>query len=314
MGAGDIKYKEEREMLMKRTRRGREKSEICIQRKCPVWRVLCSVLLLLLAVLIGFPVWVAVTGVFMQQWELTEYLGPVLAGGNGTASWTLFPHAPTLQWVVELLLDSPQFFVMFWNSMKLAVCILLGQLLFGVPSAWALARFDFPCRKAVLLLYIVLMLMPFQVLMLPEYLVLNEWHLIDTHAAVILPAIFSTFPVFIMYRGFRGIPEEILDAARIDGAGNWQIFWRIGIPLGTAGIVSAELLSFLDVWNMIEQPMTFLKTKALWPLSLFLPQIGLEDAGVGFAAAFAMLVPALLLFLAGQEYLEQGITAAALKG
>lgn len=171
---GDIKYKEEREMLMKRTRRGREKSEICIQRKCPVWRVLCSVLLLLLAVLIGFPVWVAVTGVFMQQWELTEYLGPVLAGGNGTASWTLFPHAPTLQWVVELLLDSPQFFVMFWNSMKLAVCILLGQLLFGVPSAWALARFDFPCRKAVLLLYIVLMLMPFQVLMLPEYLVLNE--------------------------------------------------------------------------------------------------------------------------------------------
>lgn len=177
-------------MLMKRTRRSREKSEIHIQRKCPVWRVLCSVLLLLLAVLIGFPIWVAVTGVFMQQWELTEYLGPVLAGGTGTASWTLFPHAPTLQWVVELLLDSPQFFVMFWNSMKLAVCILLGQLLFGVPSAWALARFDFPCRKAVLLLYIVLMLMPFQVLMLPEYLVLNEWHLIDTHAAVILPAIF----------------------------------------------------------------------------------------------------------------------------
>ena len=79
-------------------------------------------------------------------------------------------------------------------------------------------------------------------------------------------------------------------------------------------MLSAELLSFLDVWNMIEQPMTFLKTKALWPLSLFLPQIGLEDAGVGFAAAFAMLIPALLLFLAGQEYLEQGITAAALKG
>ena len=262
-------------MLMKRTRRGKEKSEICVQRKCPVWRVLCSVLLLLLAVLIGFPVWVAVTGVFMQQWELTEYLGPVLAGGNGTASWTLFSHAPTLQWVVELLLDSPQFFVMFWNSMKLAVCILLGQLLFGVPSAWALARFDFPCRKAVLLLYIVLMLMPFQVLMLPEYLVLKEWHLIDTHAAVILPAIFSTFPVFIMYRGFHGIPEEILDAARIDGAGDWQIFWRIGIPLGAAGIVSAELLSFLEVCNMIEQPMIFLKTKALWPLSLYLPQIGL---------------------------------------
>ena len=76
-------------MLMKRTRRSREKSEIHIQRKCPVWRVLCSVLLLLLAVLIGFPIWVAVTGVFMQQWELTEYLGPVLAGGN----WDCFVDA-----------------------------------------------------------------------------------------------------------------------------------------------------------------------------------------------------------------------------
>ena len=120
---------------------------------------------------------------------------------------------------------------------------------------------------------------------------------------------------YIMFgKESAGIPEEILDAARIDGAGDWQIFWRIGMPLGMAGIVSAELLSFLDVWNMIEQPMTFLKTKSLWPLSLFLPQIGLEDAGVGFAAAFAMLVPALLLFFAGQEYLEQGITAAALKG
>ena len=301
-------------MQIRRKRKNSEKGERYTRRKCSVGRVFCSMFLLLLAVLIGFPVWVAVTGVFMQQWELTEYLGPVLAGGTGTASWALLPHAPTLQWVVGLLLDSPQFFVMFWNSMKLAVCILLGQLVFGVPSAWALARFDFPCRKAVMLLYIVLMLMPFQVLMLPEYLVLNEWHLIDTHAAVIFPAIFSTFPVFIMYRGFRGIPEESLDAARIDGAGVWQIFLQIGVPLGMAGIVSAELLSFLDVWNMIEQPMTFLKTKSLWPLSLFLPQIGLEDAGVGFAAAFAMLVPALLLFLAGQEYLEQGITAAALKG
>ena len=100
-----------------------------------------------------------------------------------------------------------------------------------------------------------------------------------------------------MYRGFHGIPEEILDAARIDGAGDWQIFWRIGMPLGMAGIVSAELLSFLDALEHDRAADDLPETKALWPLSLFLPQIGLEDAGVGFAAAFAMLVPALLLFL-----------------
>ena len=132
-------------------------------------------------------------------------------------------------------LDSEGFKIAFWNSMKLAVCILLGQLVFGVPSAWALARFDFPCRKAVMLLYIVLMLMPFQVLMLPEYLVLNEWHLIDTHAAVIFPAIFSTFPVFIMYRGFRGIPEEILDAGALTGRVSGRFSYRSGCRLAWQG-------------------------------------------------------------------------------
>ena len=249
----------------------------------------------------------------MNQWELEEYLGPVLGGTEGMASWQLLPKAPTLQPLVEILIDSPQFFVMFWNSIRMSAWIVAGQLLFGVPAAWGLSRFHFPGKKLVLMLYIVLMLMPFQVLMLPEYLVLDDLHFLDTQWAVILPAVFSTFPVFIMYRFFCGIPEPILEAARIDGAGNLQIFLRIGIPLGAAGIVSALILGFLEAWNMIEQPMTFLKTKALWPLSLYLPEIGLKEAGTGFAAALMMLVPALLLFLLGQEYLEQGIAAAAVK-
>lgn len=276
-------------------------------------RIFVYLLLILLAAVIFFPVIFAITGVFMPQWELREYLAPVLGTAEGMAGWTLLPKAPTLQPLVELLIDSPQFFVMFWNSLKMSLCILGGQILFGVPSAWGLARFRFPGKNFILLLYIVLMLMPFQVLMLPEYLVLNQMGLLDTHASVILPAVFSTFPVFIMYRFFTSIPEAIIEAARIDGAGNLQIFFTMGIPLGAAGIVSSTILSFLESWNMIEQPMTFLKTKSLWPLSLFLPEIGLEEAGTGFTAAIMMLIPALLLFLSGQEYLEQGIAAAALK-
>lgn len=278
-----------------------------------IGRVLVYTALVLFAAVLFFPILFAVDGAFMHQWELEEYLGPVLGGTQGMASWTLLPKAPTLQPLVGILLDSPQFFVMFWNSMRMSVGIVAGQLLFGVPAAWGLSRFDFSGKKLVLLLYIVLMLMPFQVLMLPEYLVLDDLHLLDTQWSVILPAVFSTFPVFIMYRFFCGIPEPILEAARIDGAGNVQIFLRIGIPLGAAGIVSAIILGFLEAWNMIEQPMTFLKTKALWPLSLYLPEIGLEEAGAGFAAALMMLIPALLLFLLGQEYLEQGIAAAAVK-
>lgn len=269
--------------------------------------------LALLAAVICFPLLFAVAGTFMSQWELEQYLGPVLGDAEGMASWALLPLAPTLRSLVEVLVDSPQFFVMFWNSMKISLFILIGQLFFGVPAAWGMARFDFPGKNLIRTLYIILMLMPFQVLMLPEYLALDRFGILDTHWAVILPAVFSTFPVFIMYRFFCGIPEAILEAARIDGAGKVQSFVWIGIPLGSPGIMSAAVLGFLESWNMIEQPMTFLKTRSLWPLSLFLPEIDLKETGMGFAAALMMLIPSLLLFLSGQDYLEQGIAAAALK-
>ena len=137
--------------------------------------------------------------------------------------------------------------------------------------------------------------------------------LMDTHWSIILPATFSTFPVFIMYRFFAGIPEAIMESAKLDGAGPLQIFLYLGIPLGSGGIVSAMVLGFLEYWNLVEQPLTFLKNKTLWPLSLFLPGIGLEQAGMAFASSVITLIPALFVFLCGQDYLEQGITAAAVK-
>lgn len=276
--------------------------------KGAVWLVL-----VLASLIVCFPVFFAVSGAFSAQWELERNLGPVLGSAEGMAEWSFLPLAPALNSPVELLMDSPQFFVMFWNSVKLSLSILAGQMAFGIPAAWGLARFSFPGKGVVQMIYLVLMLMPFQVLMLPEYIILNGMGLLDTHWAVILPAVFSTFPVFIMQRFFHGVPEAVLEAARIDGAGNLQIFCYIGLPLGLPGVISAGLLGFLESWNMIEQPQTFLKTKALWPLSLFLPEIGLQEAGLGFAASLLMLVPALLLFLCGQEYLEQGIAAAAVK-
>lgn len=269
--------------------------------------ILIAAMMLFLSFLICFPIWIAITGTFSAQWELEMNLSPVFAGTEETANWPLLPAAPTLKSLVEVLLDSPGFFAMFWNSVTISFFILAGQLLVDVPAAWALARFPLKGKKAILNLYIVLMLMPFQVLMFPQYLVLNDLKLLDTLGAVILPAVFSTFPVFILHRFFKAIPQEIIEAARLDGAGELQIFWQIGIPMGAPGILSVCILTFLDSWNMIEQPMTYLKTKSLWPLSLFLPEIGMEEMGLGFASALMMLIPALLLFLGCQEYLEQGI-------
>ena len=269
--------------------------------------VLITAVLILLTLLICIPIWIAATGTFSAQWELERNLSPAFLDTEGTAKWPLLPSAPTLKSLVEVLMDSPGFFAMFWNSVTISACILAGQLLVDVSAAWALARFPLKGKKMILNLYIVLMLMPFQVLMFPQYLVLKHLELLDTLGAVILPAVFSTFPVFILYRFFKAVPQEILEAARLDGAGEFRIFCQIGIPVGSPGILSVCILTFLDSWNMIEQPMTYLKTKSLWPLSLFLPEIGMEEMGVGFAAALLMLIPALLLFLSCQEYLEQGI-------
>ena len=168
-------------------------------------------------------------------------------------------------------------------------------------------------KHAVFTLYVVLMLLPFQVTMLPSYLVVQRLHLLDTHAAVILPAVFSTFPVFMVYRSFTAIPKELLEAARVEGAGETAVFLKIGVPLGSPGILSAAVLGFLDCWNMIEQPLAFLKEKALWPLSLYLPNVQAGQAGISLAACVITLIPAALVFLLGQDYLEQGITASGIK-
>ena len=164
-----------------------------------------------------------------------------------------------------------------------------------------------------MLLYMILMIMPFQVTMVSGYLVLKEFQLLDTHLALVLPGIFHTFPVFIMAKAFAGIPDSLMEAARIDGAGEFRIFFNIGIPMALPGIISALILDFLECWNVIEQPMTFLKTKNLWPLSLYLPNITSDKINVSFAASIVMMLPAAFLFLWGQKYLEQGIAASGLK-
>ena len=269
--------------------------------------------LIILAVAVWFPHAFLLGGSFMGTQEVLQKLGPVLGDMKGFASWSLIPQYPTLRPYVELLLDSPQFFVMFWNSVRLTAGVLFGQMIVGVPAAWGFARYDFPGKGALFTLYIVLMLMPFQVTMVSNYLVLNRLSLLDTHMGIILPAVFSTFPVFIMYRFFRGIPRSLIESARLDGASEWQIFWRIGLPLGSAGVMSAMVLSFLECWSMIEQPMTFLKNRSLWPLSLYLPDIAADRAGLALAASVTALIPAILVFLYGQTYLEQGIIAAGVK-
>lgn len=274
---------------------------------------LIAILLCVLALLVWIPLWMIMSASFMESEEMTQNLAPVLSDKTGYALWPLLPQYPTLHSYVELLLDSPEFFTMLWNSCDQVFPVVIGQILVGAPAAWAFARYDFGGKKFLYAIYIVLMLLPFQVTMVSSYFVLDRLGLMNTVWAIILPGAVSTFPVFLMIRFFAAIPTALTEAAALDGAGPWQIFWYIGLPLGAPGILSAVVLGFLEYWNMLEQPMTFLKDKTLWPLSLYLPAVTSENAGASLAASVIMLLPALLIFLFGQRYLEAGISASGLK-
>lgn len=271
-------------------------------------------LLIVLALLAVYPVIFLSAGSLMGADELEDCLGAVVSGAEGYASFPVLPKYPTLQHFAEVLLDSPEFFVMFWNSILITFGVLGGQFVAGTMAAWGFARYEFPCKRGIFLLYIVLMLLPFQVLMLSDYLLLDRLRLLDSLWAVILPGMFSTFPVFIMYRFFAEISDSLIESARLDGAREWQLFWYLALPMGSSGIIAALVLGFLEYWSLIEQPLTFIKDKSRLPLSVFLPDLTMTGkAGFLFAVSVVTFLPAVMVFMGGRDYLEQGIMAGAVK-
>lgn len=245
--------------------------------------------------------------------EINECFSPVLLGIGEQIKFRILPEYPTFRPYVELLFDSSGFYTMFWNSCKQVFGIMAGICIISVPAAWAFGRYDFYGKRILFFLYMILMIMPFQVTMVSNYLVLDRLHMMDTHSAIIIPGIFSAFPVFILTKFYRTISMALIEAAQMDGAGELRIFLSIGIPLGKPGLMSVLLLCFMEYWNAMEQPLTFLRNKSLWPMSLYLPNITNEKAALSFAASVIAMLPAFLLFLAGQDYLEQGIEASGIK-
>ncbi|MCL1795486.1 MAG: carbohydrate ABC transporter permease [Clostridia bacterium] len=266
-----------------------------------------------LAAVVLLPLLMTLAASLMGRAEVLEHVGPVLPGGAGQALMPLFPGRPTLAQYVMLLFDTPKFLTMFWNSVLLVLPTVLGQLAVGTLAAWGFAKYRFRLKNALFIGYIALMMMPFQVTLVPSFLVLNRLSLLDTPWAIILPGTFGTFAVFVLTQFFMAVPDDLVEAARIDSAGEARIFGAIAIPLGKSGVASLFILSFLDYWNVIEQPMTFLRDQDTWPLSLYLSRIGETNIEVAMGASIVALLPTLLLFLYCESYLVRGIQMAGLK-
>ena len=184
-------------------------------------------ILVLFGALTAAPLVFLVCGSLMGSGELAEYLEPVLESTKGYARWRLFPLYPTLR------------NQMFWNTMKITVGILSGQLVFGLPSAWGLARYPIPGKRFFYFLYILLMMLPFQVTMLSQYLVLNRLHLMDTTWAVIVPGVFSYVPLFLRNTGrTAGSSKDRRCRGMEDFLGNRSAAWFLRNFLGTGAAIS----------------------------------------------------------------------------
>ena len=185
--------------------------------------------------------------------------------------------------------------------------IVVFQLLVASLASYGFARYRGRLREIIFFAYIILMLMPYQVTLVPNYLVADWLDLLDTRWAIWLPGVFSPFAVFLLTKFMRRIPSSVIEAAQIDGAGEWQIYRRICMPLCKGAICSAAILVFIDYWNMVEQPLIMFTDTEKYPLSVFLSKINSGEIGLAFAVATIYMVPSLLVFLYGEEYLVDGI-------
>ncbi len=268
------------------------------------------------AILFLLPIVLTISNSFMSASEISANYGSVFAttdtGGKvyiaEKVNLKFIPDMVSFSQYITVLFKSPEYLLKFWNSVVLVGPIVLFQLLVASLASYAFARYSGKIRQIIFFVYIILMLMPYQVTLVPNYLV-SEWlNLLDTYWAIWLPGIFSPFAVYLLTKFMKRIPISVIEAAKIDGAGEWQIYRRICMPLCKGALCSAAILVFIDYWNMVEQPLILLSDAETYPLSIFLSRINAGEIGLAFAVATIYMVPSLLVFLYGEEYLVDGIT------
>lgn len=271
--------------------------------------------LMLVAAVFLIPVIFTVCNSFMTEQEISANYGMVFeTDENGGKSYIsdvvnlkFIPDEVTFEQYKTVLFKSPDYLLKFWNSMILVVPIVVFQLVVALFAAYGFTRYRGRLREIIFFAYIILMLMPYQVTLVPNFIVSKWLNLIDTNWAIWLPGIFSPFAVFLLTKYMRRIPYGILEAAKVDGAGEFQIFRYICVPLCKGALASVAILVFIDYWNMVEQPLILLTDSDMHPLSVFLSKINSGEIALAFAVASIYLIPSLLVYLYGEEYLLEGI-------
>ncbi|MDD3411015.1 MAG: carbohydrate ABC transporter permease [Eubacteriales bacterium] len=277
-------------------------------------RPLVFLLLLLIAVLMLLPIVFTFLYSFFPKTEIKSYLA--LRNSYDATKWldVLFaPSIVSLRQYYTILIEEPQYLKLFCNSALYGAGILLGQALVIPITAYALSRFTFKGRDALFFLVLMLMLLPFQVTMAPSVMTLRALGLLNTVWAIILPMIFSPFYLFLLRQFMIGIPNEIIEAGQMDGAGTFRRFLNVVVPVCRPILGAAAALSFADCWNLVEQPLVYLTDQSLQPLSVMFNQMNETNADIAFAGAALYLLPMLLVYVYFQDDILLGVQLSELK-
>lgn len=286
------------------------------RRRRPGGKPVLTAVLLLISLCYIYPLLVTFASSFMSQEEVARnysIFGDILHPGEKYVDMNLIPERVTLSQYRELLLESPVYLNMFWNSVKIALPVAAGQLLVSSMAAYAFTVLRFRGKELLYFLYIIVMLLPLQVTLLPNYLTADWLHIKDSYLAVILPGIFHPLGTFLLRQSLKSLPEAYLEAARMDGAGHMRIFCGIVLPLSKSALAAVVMLTLIDYWNLIDQAVIFIQDAWKQPLSMALADINVQAVGVAFGGACFYAFPILLLLLWGQDYLREGIGLSGIK-
>ena len=258
------------------------------------------------------PTVLTITNSFMSESEINSNYGMVFSTTTGGyiskhVNLKFIPDKVTFSQYITGLVKSPAYLIKFWNSVILVAPIVVFQVAIAALAAYSFTRWRGKVRSLIFFFYVILMLMPYQVTLVPNYLVAERLGTLNSRWAIILPGVFAPFSVFLLTKFMRRIPYALIESAKIDGAGEWQIFTRICLPQCRSALYSIAILVFIDYWNMVEQPIVLLSDAEKQPLSVYLSSINAGEIGLAFAMAVVYMVPSLLIFLKGEEYLVEGI-------
>jgi len=226
---------------------------------------------------------------------------------------SLLPSVITGTGYGNALLRNPTYLRLFWNSVLITLPIIIGQMLVSPIAAYGFENLRWKHKEKLYFLYIIIMLMPLQVLLVPNYIAAEAFHINGTYLAIILPSIFAPFGTFLIRQQIKGLDKSYIEAARVDGASEWRVFSQVLLPNLAPTMIALLVLTFAECWNIVDQAVVFISSAFDEPLSAYLSRIIRQDTGIVFAVSIVFMIPAFILFMIGQDNIAEGIALSGVK-